>query len=387
MMLLQRTAVILSLLAICSHSVRGEETKKGIEAPSPDGQFAFRFTGDSDSAKQTYDLIDKASRKVLLTVATADPDMGPSARFLMKVLWKPDSKAFSLTATLWKRGSYVAVFSRERGAFHEIKLPELTADIPDEVKKGKSFPHIVELNSQSAKRWQKDGSLVVEIENAQDGDGGAITARRTVVLGFDRPGKASIVKSTVKYETETDLKADAQTALDKGDLNAAMATYNRAIKLDGRDAAAYYHRGCGYYVKRDWPKALADFQRHCDLRKAEAYQVFEARFYIWLIRSRLGDREKADKELAPCLEGHPAEWSGGWHAKIGNFLLGRISEGDFLAALGENSGAAWFYAGMKRLLDKDPATAADDFKKSVTAGDKTAYENEMAAAELKALTK
>jgi len=367
--------------------VYGEETKKGIEAPSPDGQFAFRYTGDANSEKQTYDLIDKASRKVLLTVATADPDMGPSARFHMEVLWRPDSKAFALTARLWKRGTYVAVFSRERAAFREIKLPELTADIPEEVKKGKSYPHFAELNSQSAKRWQKDGSLVVEIENMQDGNDGAIIARRTVVLGFDQPGKGSIVKSTVKYEIQTDSNVEAQNARDKGDQAAAMAIYNRALKADGRDPIALYHRGCAYYVNREWAKALADFQRHCDLRKDETNQIFAARFYIWLIRARLGDREKADKAITPYMAGHPAEWSGGWDAKTCNFLLGKMSEGDFVAALDGNP-AAWFYAGMKRLLDKDSEGAAIAFKKSVEeTADKTTDEYRMAESELKALTK
>jgi hypothetical protein len=37
-----------------------------------------------------------------------------------------------------------------------------------------------------------------------DGEGSSITATRTVVLGFDRAGKARIVKSTIKYKTETD---------------------------------------------------------------------------------------------------------------------------------------------------------------------------------------
>jgi hypothetical protein len=51
--------------------------------------------------------------------------------------------------------------------------------------------HIVELNSARAKRWQKDGSLVVEIETIDDGGcgGATITANRTVVLGFDIPPK------------------------------------------------------------------------------------------------------------------------------------------------------------------------------------------------------
>jgi len=58
---LQRSLITLSILVTCSYPVCGEETeeetKKTIEAPSPDGQFAFRYTGESDSEKQTYDLI------------------------------------------------------------------------------------------------------------------------------------------------------------------------------------------------------------------------------------------------------------------------------------------------------------------------------------------
>jgi hypothetical protein len=93
--------IVLSILVTCSHSICGQEpeegTKRTIEAPSPDGQFAFRYAGESDSEKQTYDLIDKASGKVLMIVAESDPDLGPSARFNMEVLWRPDSKAqFSL---------------------------------------------------------------------------------------------------------------------------------------------------------------------------------------------------------------------------------------------------------------------------------------------------
>jgi hypothetical protein len=120
----------------------------------------------------------------------------------MHVLWRPDSKAFALTATLWKRGSSVSVFVRDGSAFREITLPELVADIPEKVKRGKSFPHIAELNSQSATPWQKDGSLVVEIENMVDGNDGSITATRTVVLGFDRSDKAKVLKSTIKFAVE-----------------------------------------------------------------------------------------------------------------------------------------------------------------------------------------
>src|SRR5260370_15210307 len=168
---LQRSLSVLSSLTIWFHPVCGQETEEGsknrIEAPSPDGKFAFRYTKDlksnpesesdseSDLGKQTYDLIDKRSGKVLTSVAESDPDIGPSARFeIEKVLWRPDSKAFALTALLWKRGGSVSVFVRDGSAFREIKLTDLVADVPDKLKRGKSFPHVSESNSQSAIRLQ-----------------------------------------------------------------------------------------------------------------------------------------------------------------------------------------------------------------------------------------
>lgn len=386
-----RNLLALSILVIGSHLASGaptdKATKQTLEARSPDGQFAFRSTGESDAEKRTYDLIDTASGKALLTVAQLDADPGPSARFSMDVLWRPDSKAFALKATLWKRGSEVRVYARDRGAFHEIKLPELTAEIPDKVKEGKPFPHVSESNSRSPKRWQKDGSLVVEIETVVDGNNRTLTATRTVVLGFDHPGPATIAKSTTKYDVQVDLDAEAKDAWDSGDFDTAIAMFNRALELDRRDAIAWYHRGLAYYLKRDWPKALADFQRHCELRKAEPNQLIQARFYLWLLHTRLGDPAAADKALAPYMEGHPPEWSRGWDAKIANFLLGKTSEEDFLAALSDNPGAAWFYAGMKRLLHHDPEAAATAFKKSVATADKATDEYQLATAELKALTK
>ena len=204
---LQRGLIVLSILVTCSYPVCGEEaeeeTTKTIEAPSPDGQFAFRYTGESESEKQTYDLIDTRSGKVLMSVAESDPDLGPSARFNVEVLWRPDSKAFALTAMLSKRGSNVELYVRNASTLRHIELPELLADITEKIKGGKSFPHVVELNSQSAKRWRKDGSLIVEIESIQDGGGdGSITATRTVVLTFDRSDKAKVRKSTMKVAVE-----------------------------------------------------------------------------------------------------------------------------------------------------------------------------------------
>jgi len=193
----------LTILLICLHPICGQETenetKKTIEAPSPDGKFAFQYGSDSDEEKQTYELIDKQSGKLVTTVAESDPDLGASARFHMDVLWRPDSKAFALTATLIKLGSEVTVFMRDGSTFRKIKLPALGAEITDKARKGKSFPHIAEMDSHRAVQWQKDGSLVMQIESMQDGEAGSITATRTAVLAFVRSEKAKVLKSTIKF--------------------------------------------------------------------------------------------------------------------------------------------------------------------------------------------
>src|SRR5437667_11568077 len=179
MVRLQTTLIALSIFVTCFHSVfgqeNGDETPQTIENPSLDGRFAFRNTGDSDSEKQTYDLIDKGSGKVLKSVAESDPDLGPSARFNMKVLWRPDSKAFALTAQLIKLGSEVSVYFQEGTTFRKIKLPKLSADIREKVKRGKSFPHVSELDAWTVKQCQKDGCVVVQIETSVEGNEGSVT--------------------------------------------------------------------------------------------------------------------------------------------------------------------------------------------------------------------
>jgi hypothetical protein len=207
---LQRSLLVSLLFGFGGWPVCGQQPqqtdKSALESPSPDGKFAFRYTKESESepeSKQTYDLIDKASSKVLMSVAESDPDLGPSARFHIKgVLWRPDSKAFAVTAMLWKRGSSVSVFARGGSAFRQVELPDLDTDVPKKAKHGMDLEHVAELNSMSAIRWEKDGSLVVQIETMVDGNEGSVTATRTVILVLDQSDKAKIRKSTTKYAVE-----------------------------------------------------------------------------------------------------------------------------------------------------------------------------------------
>ena len=183
---------------IASPSASEGDTKENIDWPSPDGKFAFLTAYGEDL--HTIDLIDKKSGRKLQRIGEED-----SSQVHWHLLWAPDSNRFALMTRLGHPIQGVDVYVRSGQCFRKIELPDLPeANIPEALKHGKKFPHIAGLNWQEAKKWKKDGSLVVTIDTMIDGAGSSITATRTLVLGFDRPGKARIVGSTIKYRTETD---------------------------------------------------------------------------------------------------------------------------------------------------------------------------------------
>jgi hypothetical protein len=173
------------------------DTKGNTDWPSSDGKFAFLAAyGDLN----TIDLVDPKSQKKLQRIAESD-----STQTNWHVLWSPDSNRFALMTRFGHPIQGVDVYVRTADTFQKVDLPDLPdANIPERLKRGRKFPHVASTNWQEATEWKKDGSLVATIETMIDGAGSTITATRTVVLGFDRSGKAKIVKSTIKYKTETD---------------------------------------------------------------------------------------------------------------------------------------------------------------------------------------
>jgi hypothetical protein len=170
---------------------------ENVDWPSPDGKLAFRVSDGEDG--RALELIERSSGKKLWT---SDDDSDHAS---WHVLWAPGSKRFALMTRVGHPIQGVDVYFRSGETFQKIDLPTLPdADIPEKLKHGKKFPHFAALNWQEAKEWKTDGSLVVMIVTTVDGgDGGSITATRTVVLSFG-PAKAKIMKSTIKYEMEKD---------------------------------------------------------------------------------------------------------------------------------------------------------------------------------------
>jgi hypothetical protein len=185
---------------VASPSVSAEEEKQ-IVWPSPDGKFGFikfELTESEDSVSK-LDLVEAESKKVVLHIAKEE-----DLALHWHVLWAPDSKRFALMTRLGHPAQELHVYAKDGHTFREVELPKLEAKIPERLKRGKKYPHLGNLNWQEATEWKKDGSLVVEIETAIDGEAGIVAATRTVVLGFDRSGEARVRKSTIKYETKSE---------------------------------------------------------------------------------------------------------------------------------------------------------------------------------------
>jgi hypothetical protein len=174
-----------------------EDTTKEVDFPSPDEKFAFLIGHGED--QQTIGLIDKKTEKVLQHID--DLDM---SSVTYRVLWAPDSKRFALMTRAGHPNQDVMVYLLRGDKFQKIKIPELTAEIPAKIRAGKEHPHVAANNWQEAEKWNKNGSLLLTIENTIDGAGHTASAKRTVLLGFDKSGKSRILKSTVKYESNGD---------------------------------------------------------------------------------------------------------------------------------------------------------------------------------------
>jgi hypothetical protein len=195
-LLLRRLLFLLCSVSLAVFAATANAREKGddnIDWPSPDGKFAFVTSGDEYSRK--IELID---RKSGTRSPIAEEESGQAS---FHALWAPDSNRFALMTRVGHPIQGVDVYFRTGETFEKVALPELpAADVPEKLKQGKKFPHFAGLNWQAAEKWHKDGSLVVTIVTMVDGgDGGSITATRTVEIGFDSAGHAKITKSSIKY--------------------------------------------------------------------------------------------------------------------------------------------------------------------------------------------
>jgi hypothetical protein len=86
--------------------------------------------------------------------------------------------------------------------------------------------------------------------------------------------------------------------------------------------------------------------------------------HIWIIQMLQNNQAAADKELSDYLATKPRMYLDEWVHDIANLVWGRMSETDFLKAAQvadpkdtDKVAEGWYYAGYKRLVTGDKATA------------------------------
>lgn len=173
----------------------------------------------------------------------------------------------------------------------------------------------------------------------------------------------------------------------------AMADFNKAIELEPKVYwVAFAKRGQIKEFQGDLDGALQDYLR-CETASPYRFVADYARLRIWAIRARKGQTLQANQELSDYLtkrsDGKPQDWL----ARVAQFLLGQMTEPDFLAAATSSDEylnrsqycQAWYYCGLKQLLSGNKKQAAEDFAKSIATGQSALTEYASAKFELKAL--
>jgi len=177
----------------------------------------------------------------------------------------------------------------------------------------------------------------------------------------------------------------ANVKKDKADYRGAIVDFTKAVKLKPQDALSYRRRGHLFYDAGRWLDSLKDLGRANQLQgdaQDENYDLLR----IWLISSRLGERERASAVLEGHLNNYSSGVTGDWHKSLCIFLLGRSSvealikaadDPDFKKA-NEQRCEAYFFAGSVCVIDGDRdeglrllrrciATAVTDFTEYASA--------------------
>lgn len=184
-------------LMIVPVSSGGEAPEITIVSPSPDGKFAFRNTwlpGDI-----SFELIEKATGKVLLLAAETDEEEGQT-RLNTEVVWAPDSRKVALMVSTHRRSADIVILARDpAGAWKALAVPPLpSATIPGKYTGDPRIHHTAVADWSRPIRWRKDGALVVETETTVDGNNNRVTAKRTTVIAFGRDGAPAISSTSQK---------------------------------------------------------------------------------------------------------------------------------------------------------------------------------------------
>jgi tetratricopeptide (TPR) repeat protein len=178
----------------------------------------------------------------------------------------------------------------------------------------------------------------------------------------------------------------------RGDFNAALADATRSAELDPNDASALFSRGLAELGLHTLDSAEADFTKYC-VAAPHGPDCDNARLYLWVIASEQNSRDKADDDLNYAVintwNSSPEDLT----SKIAAFLVGHIREDELITDASTPDPSLepgrfcriWYFAGVKRLVTGDMATALTYFQKSLATGQKDCSEYLFARAQMVSL--
>ena len=274
----------------------------------------------------------------------------------------------------------------------------------------------------------EDVTKAIEM-NSQDGESYALRGRIDSALKNYREAIRDFDKAiALNPEGVNSYCSRAFAAISLDDFNAAEADLKRVFELNPQSPMGYITRGL-LKVKRDGDDAgaLADVNRANELtqgipeilgflglvqykahRREEALancrealqkgslsNTSDLNAYVWLIQAQSGKESAANEELRAYLNKLASSNTNEWSTTTARFLIGQLSETDFLHLAGTVAKRAvdipcqvcesFYYVAMKHKLAGDTAGAAAGFQKCLD----TKYDNSFAylnaADELRAL--
>ncbi len=178
----------------------------------------------------------------------------------------------------------------------------------------------------------------------------------------------------------------------KGDYKGSLDDCTKALEVNPAHDFAYVNRGYAHFLLGDEAAAAADLEKALGLKTS--YRDYP-NLWLWVIRSRRGEREMADK----ALRAHLSERTGpkdDWAATVASFLVGDIAEEAFVRDHVEKAPADELagrrcegncYAGYKRLFAGEREKARELFQRSVDTKLVAYVEQHAAALELGRLGK
>jgi tetratricopeptide (TPR) repeat protein len=268
------------------------------------------------------------------------------------------------------------------------------------------FDHALEIDPTIAEAWFQRGNAR---SARRDTDGAISDFTRTLELnpknalaycsrGVAREDKGDLKGAAADYSQALTLDPTIAIAyfrralieVRQGDPDGAIADTTQSLDLDPKNTQAYYYRGFAKLLRGNFDGATSDFRLFCDAAPHDRF-ADNARLYLWLIaKQQSTNHTDPDQDLSDALENGWNNPANDFTAKTAAFLLGRVTEADYLTAATSSDSSvnasqscqAYYFAGMKRLIMGDSGTASDYFQKCVATGKRDFCEYILAQAEL-----